>query len=146
VAPSAMAVGGFQMENNFLLFNEAASKFQARFSGTLLFRTTCGNLTSPQGHCPGDLYPAAVAGECTGELCAAVADARGGELSPAAGERTGELCAAVAGELDSSHCWRARVTVREQVRRHGSRGGLERGGDSLEGWDPSNEVEIRSRG
>ncbi|PVH37540.1 hypothetical protein PAHAL_5G025600 [Panicum hallii] len=41
-APSAVAVGGFQMENNFLLFDEAASRLG--FSGTLLFiRTTCGN-------------------------------------------------------------------------------------------------------
>jgi hypothetical protein len=34
----------------------------------------------------------------------------------------------------------------ERVRRHGLRGGLERGGDSLEEWDPSSEAEIRSRG
>ncbi|KAL6853462.1 hypothetical protein ACP4OV_019491 [Aristida adscensionis] len=41
-APSAVAVGGFQMENNLLLFDEAASRLG--FSGTLLFiRTTCGN-------------------------------------------------------------------------------------------------------
>ncbi|CAO2196303.1 unnamed protein product [Urochloa humidicola] len=41
-APSAVAVGGFQMENNFLLFDEDASRLG--FSGTLLFiRTTCGN-------------------------------------------------------------------------------------------------------
>ncbi|RLN23847.1 hypothetical protein C2845_PM07G34250 [Panicum miliaceum] len=41
-ALSAVAVGGFQMENNFLLFDEDASSLG--FSGTLLFiRTTCGN-------------------------------------------------------------------------------------------------------
>ncbi|RLM62189.1 hypothetical protein C2845_PM14G13410 [Panicum miliaceum] len=41
-APSAVAVGGFQMENNFLLFDEAASRLG--FSGTLMFiRTPCGN-------------------------------------------------------------------------------------------------------
>ncbi|TVU34699.1 hypothetical protein EJB05_16546, partial [Eragrostis curvula] len=41
-APSAVAVGGFQMENNLLLFDEAASRLG--FSGTLLFtRTTCAN-------------------------------------------------------------------------------------------------------
>jgi hypothetical protein len=34
----------------------------------------------------------------------------------------------------------------ERVRRHGLRGGLEQGEDSLEEWDPSSEVEIRSRG
>jgi hypothetical protein len=41
-APSAVTVGGFQMENNFLVFDEAASRLG--YSGTLLFiRTTCGN-------------------------------------------------------------------------------------------------------
>lgn len=41
-ARSAVTVGAFQMENNFLLFDEAASRLG--FSGTLFFiRTTCGN-------------------------------------------------------------------------------------------------------
>jgi hypothetical protein len=41
-APSAVTIGGFQMENNLLVFDEAASRLG--FSGTLLFiRTTCGN-------------------------------------------------------------------------------------------------------
>ncbi|KAF8648713.1 hypothetical protein HU200_064767 [Digitaria exilis] len=39
---SAVAVGGFQMENSLLVFDEDASRLG--FSGTLLFvRTTCGN-------------------------------------------------------------------------------------------------------
>ncbi|XP_006645300.1 chitinase CLP-like [Oryza brachyantha] len=41
-ARSAVTVGAFQMENNLLLFDEAASRLG--FSGTLFFiRTTCGN-------------------------------------------------------------------------------------------------------
>uniref|UniRef100_A0A0D9VE82 Peptidase A1 domain-containing protein n=1 Tax=Leersia perrieri TaxID=77586 RepID=A0A0D9VE82_9ORYZ len=41
-ARSAVTVGAFQMENNFLLFDEAKSRLG--FSGTLLFiRTTCAN-------------------------------------------------------------------------------------------------------
>ncbi|KAL5221798.1 hypothetical protein ABZP36_026511 [Zizania latifolia] len=41
-ARSAVAVGSFQMENNFLLFDEAKSRLG--FTGTLYFiRTTCGN-------------------------------------------------------------------------------------------------------
>jgi hypothetical protein len=53
------------------------------FSGTLLFiRTTRGNLTSPQGHCPGDLCLAAVAGERAGELCPAAVDVRASSARP----------------------------------------------------------------
>jgi hypothetical protein len=82
VAPSAIAVAGFQMEN-FLLFDEAGPRLQAWFSGTLLFiRTTCGNLTSPQGYCPGDLCLAAVAGERAGELCPVAADVRASSARP----------------------------------------------------------------
>ncbi|XP_051228074.2 chitinase CLP-like [Lolium perenne] len=41
-APSAVTVGGFQMENNFLVFDEAASRLG--YSGALLLtRTACGN-------------------------------------------------------------------------------------------------------
>jgi hypothetical protein len=35
--------------------------------------------------------------------------------------------------------------VGERVRRHGLRGCLEQGRDSLEEWDPSSEAEIRSK-
>ncbi|OEL18139.1 Basic 7S globulin 2, partial [Dichanthelium oligosanthes] len=54
-APSAVAVGAFQMENNFLVFDEAASRLG--FSGTLLFiRTTCGNFNFARGISIDPLY------------------------------------------------------------------------------------------
>nr|CAB3479383.1 unnamed protein product [Digitaria exilis] len=47
-APSAMVLGGFQMENNLLVFDEANSRFG--FTGTLLFiRTTCSNFNFTRG-------------------------------------------------------------------------------------------------